>query len=144
MANENDWVFDIETKIFTIVKTRLKNTLLTTYPNLQITQQKSINAETKFPTIYITMLPSPEIGGDLVGETTNGMIVNFEVHITVSKDMGISGLRRCALAVIDNFKRLRFVVTNRGDIQGKTPDTYVMISRFRRVIGGNEEINFET
>ena len=40
---QTDWVFSIESKIYTIVKTRLLNALSTTYPTLFITQQQKLN-----------------------------------------------------------------------------------------------------
>ena len=138
----NDWVFTIETKIYTIIKTRLEKALKTTYPNLYVAQQEKINEEPKFPTVILQMLSSPEVGADLDNTTVNAMLVTWEVHITVSKAMGLSGLRKVAAEVLDNFKKLRFNTQDRGEITRETSDTYTVISRFRRVIGGNEEINF--
>lgn len=139
---DNDWVYSIESKIFTIVKTRLNTALLSTYPNLLVTQQQKLSEEPKFPTVYIQMLDSPEIGSDLDNLTINGILATFEVHITVSKAQGMSGLRKVQAAVTDNFKKLRFNMVTRGEFTRETDDTYTSISRFRRVIGGNEEINF--
>lgn len=138
----NDWVYSIESKIYTIVKTRLEKSLKTTYPNMVVTQQQKLNDDTSLPSVFIKMLDSPEVGSDLDNLTVNAMLVTFETHVTVSKDMGLSGLRAIASAVLDNFKKLRFNVGMRGEITRETTDTYTIISRFRRVIGGNEEINF--
>lgn len=139
---DNDWTYSIESKIYTIVKTRLEKALKTTYPNLYIAQQERINEEPQFPTVILQMLSSPEMGADLENLTVNAMLVTWECHITVSKAQGLSVLRKVASAVLDNFKLLRFNVLERGEITRETSDTYVLISRFRRVIGGNEEINF--
>ena len=70
---QTDWVFDIEKKIYTIIKTRLENSLKSSYPNLLITQQQKINDNTSIPTIFIKMLDSPEMGADLEGSTVNAM-----------------------------------------------------------------------
>ena len=139
---DNDWVYSVESKIYTIVKTRLENSLKTTYPSMVITQQQRLNDDTSLPSVFIKMLDSPEVGADLNNLTVNAMLVTFETHITVSKDMGLTGLRKIASAVLDNFKKLRFNVGMRGEITRETTDTYTIISRFNRVIGGNEEINF--
>lgn len=138
----NDWVYTIETKVFTIIKTRLNTALSSTYPKLLVTQQQKLNDEPQFPTVYIKMLDSPEIGSDLENTTINAMLATFEVHTIVSKAQGLSGLRKVQGAVTDNFKKLRFNMVSRGEFTGETDDTYTSISRFRRVIGGNEEINF--
>ena len=138
----NDWVFDIETKIYTIIKTRLEKALKTTYPSLYVAQQEKLNDTPQFPTVILQILSSPEIGSDLNNTTVNAMLVTWEAHITVSKAMGLSGLRKVSAEVLDNFKKLRFNTTDRGTINRETSDTYTTISRFRRVIGGNEEINF--
>lgn len=139
---DNDWVYSIESKIYTIVKTRLETALKSTYPKLLVTQQQKLNDEPSFPTVYIQMLDSPEIGSDLKNETVNAMLTTFEVHTTVSKEQGLIGLRKVQSAVTDNFKKLRFNTVTRGEFTRETNDTYTSISRFRRVIGGNEEINF--
>lgn len=144
MAIDNSWVFSIESKIYTIVKTRLDKALSATYPDLFITQQQKLNDEPHFPTIYIQMLNSPEMGADIEGSSVNAMMVTFETHVTVNKSQGLSGCRKVAGAVLDNFKKLRFNVTNRGEITRETSDNYIIVSRFRRVIGANEEIDFET
>lgn len=139
---DNDWVYSIESKIYTIVKTRLENALKSTYPKLLVTQQQKMNDEPSFPTVYLQMLDSPEVGSDLENTTINAMLTTFEVHTTVSKEQGLSGLRKIQAAVTDNFKKLRFNVVTRGEFTRETNDNYISISRFRRVIGGNEEINF--
>lgn len=139
---DNDWVFSIESKIYTIIKTRLTNALKDTYPNLLVTQQQKLNDDPSIPTVLIKMLGSPEIGSDLEGSTVNAMLVTFETHITVTKDIGLSGLRKISASVLDNFKKLRFEMSMRGELTRETTDTYTSVSRFRRVIGGNEEINF--
>ena len=139
---DNDWVYSVESKIYTIVKTRLETALKSTYPKLLVTEQKKLNDEPHFPTVYIQMLDSPEIGSDLKNETVNAMLTTFEVHTTVSKEQGLSGLRKVQAAVTDNFKKLRFNMVTRGEFTRETNDNYTSISRFRRVIGGNEEINF--
>jgi len=141
---QTDWVFSIEPKIYTIIKTRLENALKTTYPDLYITQQEKLNDETSLPTIFIKMLDSPEIGADLDNTTVNALMATFEVHITIAKngtDNGLAGMRKLASAVLENFKKLRFNVIFRGEINRETSDTYSFISRYRRVIGAEEEIN---
>ena len=139
---DNDWVYTVESKIYTIVKTRLEKALKSTYPKLLVTEQMKMNDEPAFPTVYIQMLDSPEIGSDLNNTTVNAMLVTFEVHVIASKAHGLSGLRSIQSAVTDNFKKLRFNVVTRGEFTRETNDNYTSISRFRRVIGGNEEINF--
>ena len=142
---DNDWTFDVESKIYTIVKTRLTKSWSSTYPKLLITQEQKLNNEVQLPSIFIKMLDSPEIGSDLDNLTVNAMLVTFEVKITIAKDgtnNGLTGLRKLSASVLDNFKQLRFNTVTRGEITRETSDTYTLIARFRRVIGGNEEINF--
>lgn len=139
---QTDWVFDIENKIYTIIKTRLEKSLTSDYPNLLITQQQKINDDTSLPTIFIKMLDSPEMGADLEGSTINAMLVYFETHITVTKDLGLTGLRKISAAVLDNFKKLRFQMATRGEITRESSDTYTTIARYERLIGAGQEINF--
>lgn len=141
---QSDWVFSIEPKIYTIIKTRLEKSLKTTYPNLYITQQEKLNDDTSLPAIYIKMLDSPEMGADLDNTTVNALMATFEVHITTAKsgtDNGLAGMRKIASEVLNNFKKLRFNVIFRVEINRETSDTYSFISRYRRVIGADEEIN---
>lgn len=139
-----DWVFNIESQIYTIVKTRLNKALAATYPKLLITQQQKLNDTTSLPVILIKMLDSPETGTDLEGSTINAMLVTFETHITVAKsgtNNGLTGLRKVSASVLENFKKLRFEMVMRGEIS-ETSDTYTLIARYRRVIGAGEEIDF--
>ena len=138
---QTDWVFSIESKLYTIIKTRLEKALKTTYPNLLVTQQQKMNDNTSIPTVFIKMLDSPEVGQDLDNATINAMLVYFETHITVTKDMGLTGLRKISESVLGNFKALRFNIGYCGTVR-ETSDTYTLVSRFNRVIGANEEINF--
>ena len=141
---QSDWVFSIEPKIYTIIKTRLEKSLKATYPNLYITRQEKLNDDTSLPAIYIKMLDSPEMGADLDNTTVNALMATFEVHITIAKsgtDNGLAGMRKIASEVLNNFKKLRFNVIFRGEINRETSDTYSFISRYRRVIGADEEIN---
>ena len=139
---DTDWVYTIESKIYTIIKTRLEKALKSTYPDINVTQQYKLNDEPHFPTVYIKMLDSPEIGSDLENSTINGLLTTFEVHTITNKSQGLNGLRKIQSAVTENFKKLRFNMVTRGEFNKETDDTYTSISRFRRVIGGNEEINF--
>lgn len=142
---QSDWVFNIESEIYTIVKTRLNTDLKTTYPSLLITQQQKLNDDTSLPAIFIKMLDSPEMGADLEGSTVNAMYVTFEVHITIAKDgtnNGMSGLRKIGAAVLDNFKKLRFQMSTRGEITRETSDTYSMIARYSRIVAAGQAINF--
>lgn len=141
---QTDWVFSIESKIYTIIKTRLNEALSAIYPTLMITQQQKLNDDTSLPTVFIKMLDSPEIGGDLEGATVNAMLVTFETHVTIAKEgtnMGMSGLRKISAAVLENFKKLRFQMVERGEINKETSDTYTIIARYRRVIGADNEID---
>ena len=142
---QTDWVFSIESKIYTIVKTRVENALKNTYPNLLVTQQQRLNDDPTLPSVFIKMLDSPETGADLEGSTVNAMYVTFEVHITIAKDgvnNGLSGLRKIASSVLDNFKKLRFQMANHGEITRESSDTYTTIARYERIIGAGQEINF--
>ena len=139
---QTDWVFDIENKIYTIIKTRLEKSLTSDYPNLLITQQQKMKDNTSIPTVFIKMLDSPEMGADLEGSTINAMLVYFETHITVTKDLGLTGLRKISAAVLDNFKKLRFQMATRGEITRESSDTYTTIARYERLIGAGQEINF--
>ena len=142
---QTDWVFSIESRIYTIVKTRLNRALLSTYPSLNITQEQKLNDVAQLPTIYIKMLDSPEVGSDLEGSTVNAMDVTFEVHVTIAKsgtNMGMSGLRKISAAVLENLKKLRFRMATRGELTRETSDTYTTIARFNRVIADGQEIDF--
>lgn len=131
---DNTWAIDVETVVFATVKKRAQAILNSKYPNAFWTMDNVVNAEPTFPTIYMFMT-SNEIGNDLEGEDINGISAMFQVEITVDKKQGIREGRLIAGVVMNEFKRLHFIVNQMPEFDGNTNDTKRLIFRCRRNIG---------
>ena len=60
---DNSWVFDLETRIFSIVSVKVSRKLKEKYPNIFFTLTSSPkDVITKFPTVYIHEMPGSEAG----------------------------------------------------------------------------------
>lgn len=131
------WVDDIQTKIFTIVKTKTISKLKTKYPDLNFTMDSSSITEPKFPTVYITFLAPSERGQDLIGQDVNAVNLTVQIDVLVNKAQGLTGARDVAYEVEDNFKELRFSGTM-PTFENNTTDVKRMIMRMSRIVGYND------
>ena len=135
MASDNQWAFDLETKIFSVIKSRAEGKIKEKYPNAYLTNISKATAKATFPTVYIHELPGVEIGTDLEGISINGVRETFQVDITTNTSQ--SDAKRVMSIVADEFKQMKFQITAMPEF-GDTGDTYRSTARFRRVIGAND------
>lgn len=135
MASENQWAFDLETKIFSVIKSRAEGKIKVKYPNAYVTNISKTTTKATFPTVYIHELPGAEIGADLEGISMNGIRETFQVDVTTNTSQ--SDAKRVMAIVADEFKQMRFQITAMPEF-GDTGDTYRSTARFSRVIGAND------
>lgn len=134
MADENQWAFDLETKIYSIVKSRLTSKL-TKYPNAMITNKGTSTTTAMFPTIYIHELPGAERGQDLSGQNINAISETFQVDVTTNVSQ--SDAKKVMSLVAMEFKKLRFTITTFPDLSS-SDDVYRSTMRCTRIIGAND------
>lgn len=86
MANQNQWVYDLEKLTYAIVKTRCESKLKTKYPKLKFTQEEQSDSSTaSFPTVLVQALEPIEQNEDLEGERTNTVLFTAQVTVTTNK-----------------------------------------------------------
>ena len=136
MANDN-WFVTLESKLFTIIKTRLTRNIGSKYPSLFCTTSPVTDADPVFPTVYIHELPGMEMGQDIENTGINAVLETLQIEVTTNNTM-----KECAdvaSAVILQLKALHFniialpVYSYEGNvIRG--------IIRARRMIGSDDSL----
>lgn len=106
---DNQWVFDLETNIFSNVATIAKPKLKKKYKSMNFdtaftTVEKNLDKDPVFPTIYIHEMPGLERGADLEGTSVNAVQETIQVDvITNTKQSDAKGI----MAILaDAFKQM--------------------------------------
>lgn len=128
---------DIEEIVYNKIKTTYPASLIAQYPDIKFTTRDRDLVNPKFPLVYIRLLPSSEIGGDLGGDSTNGIDATFEVQVIdnagqLRAKTIINEVTKIMKAMC--FRVIRFPTFDNGD------STYRSISRYQRIIGANDTI----
>lgn len=140
---ENQWVFDLETNIFSNVVTIAKPKLKKKYKSMNFdtaftTVEKNLDKAPVFPTIYIHEMPGLERGADLEGTSVNAVQETIQVDvITNTKQSDAKGI----MAILaDAFKQMRFQITAMPEFKNDSEKNFRSVARFRRIIGANDRL----
>ena len=140
---DNQWVFDLETNIFSNVVTIAKPKLQKKYKSMNFeaaftTVEKNLDKDPVFPTIYIHELPGVEKGQVLDGASINAVQETIQVDvITNTKQSDAKGI----LAIIsETFKKMQFQIISMPEFKNDNEKRFRSTARFRRVIGSNERL----
>lgn len=135
MSFDNFWVFDLEDKIFTVVKTKCKKALIDDFPKITFTTSDLNENTTVLPCVYIHELQGKEIGNDLENQTINAVMETLQVEVftNTSKD----DAKYIISVVAEVFKEMRFSIVGMPIFDNQ--DTkYRCVMRVRRVVGNND------
>lgn len=135
MISVNQWAYDLEKKIFSIVKSRAYEKLKSKYPSVYITDIKKNTSKAVFPTVYIHELPGVEKASDLEGFSINAVQETFQIDVITNTSQ--NDANKVMAIVADEFKRLCFKVTAMPEFDG-TGETYRSTMRVRRIISAND------
>lgn len=140
---DNQWVFDLETNIFSNVTTIAKAKLQKKYKRMNFdaaftTVEKNLDKDPVFPTIYIHEMPGLERGADLEGTSVNAVQETIQVDvITNTKQSDAKGI----MAILaDAFKQMRFQITAMPEFKNDSEKNFRSVARFRRIIGANDRL----
>jgi len=134
------WIYKLENRIYTIVKTRTTK-VLSKYPDLNFTQDPEPDDTTPhFPTVFFTFLPSAEMGRTIEGSSINAIMSTIEVQVTSSKTQGLTVARTVSWEVVEQLKALRYEVVLSPKVIPTGNDTCEVVFRMRRMIGANDKI----
>ena len=137
MASENSWAYDIETTIYSIVKSKTYSEIQKKYPSLLFTDKGQSDSSPVFPTVYIHMLAPSEQGRTIDGQAINGLLVTVQVDVTTNTSG--SDARWVMSKIAEVFKELRFNGQSMPELT-YTDKIYRSTARFRRVIGANDRL----
>ena len=131
------WFAEIESKVYTIVKTRMMKKYKERYPTMDFVSVGENRVPKKSPTIYLHEIDSPEMANTLQNDVVNMVRENIEceVYATNREDCHmVSALLR------GEMKALGFSI-----IQQSPPLTddswWRCVMRFYRPIGGSDVID---
>lgn len=140
---DNQWVFDLETNIFSNVVTISKPKLKKKYKSMNFdtaftTVEKNLDKDPVFPTIYIHEMPGLERGADLECASVNAVQETIQVDvITNTKQSDAKGI----MAILaDAFKQMRFQITAMPEFKNDSEKKFRSVARFRRIIGANDRL----
>lgn len=132
-----NWTVDLDSIIFTRIKSGLTKTFGTEYKNMYITNSDKTLTTAKFPTIYIHPMSNVELGNTLDGTSINGVMYTIQCEVTVTESQ--SQAKTIMAELLNIVKAMRFEIIAMPEVTS-TDDTYRAVARFRRAIGANNTI----
>lgn len=128
---------DLETTIFSAVKTKLLARLGTTYPNIYVTNSDKTLSTPVFPTVFIRELSGVEQGTTLEGDSVNAVLETVQVDVTSNTSQ--RDAKKVMMTVSEIFKEMKFNINAMPEFNNDG-DIYRSVARFRRVIGANDSL----
>ena len=102
----DSWYAEIESKVYTIVKTRMLKKHKSKYPNMEFTTDIENNTPKVFPTIYLHQISQSETAQDFSYKHINMVNASFEVWVITNTSK--EDTRKISAYVIDEMKSLAF------------------------------------
>lgn len=137
------WASERRNEIYTLIKHRAKNNLVTKYPDIYFTQDDEQIVETQLPTVYINSLSGTEIARTIEGKTTNGFLFDYEIKVTVGKKQGQLAAEEVIWEVCSQFKKMGFwYLQSPSFIRSNNAAVQQIVARMRRNICANDRIQY--
>lgn len=125
----NDWYSGLESKIYTYIKTKLKDNKAVSVS----CDENSTNL--KFPCVLVKEADGYEQGADLEGSTINALM--YTIQITVTSNVSKSEATKIMASVIPHMKSLRFYMVSMPIVL-QDANKYYSVARFRRLVGSGD------
>lgn len=127
-----EWVFELEEKIYTLIKTRSEKRLKSKYPNISFTtSDKASGKGTSYPIVYLHSVNGFEAGKDLEGKDING--VYFSMMVEVFSNNSKEDCSKVSAVIVDEFKEMSFSI-------GTLPEQNNIGNVYRKVFTANRYI----
>lgn len=134
----SEWIFDMETKVFSRINNKILSKLKKTYPKIKVTMESQSNTPSTFPTIYLHFLGGLEQAETLSGKDINAVLTTIQFEITVNESYTLADARKITSEVLKILKKLRFSIISLPEQQNVTVGTIRMVGRARRLIGSQD------
>ncbi len=129
-------LYNLETQVFSLIKTNFSPKIKEKYKDLNFTTvDKSVSEKSKFPTSYIRMLESPEIGETLDGTNINGVNATFQIEVTDNQSQARAD--EVSREILKIMKSMQFKSVG-VPFHDNSDNAYRTVSRYRRPIGGGD------
>lgn len=125
----------LETQIFSLIKAKFSTKIKEKYKDLNFTTSDKSSTKAKFPTVYIHMIDSQEVGSDLEGTSIPGVSAAFQVD--VSDNQNNSRTDEVAKEILRVMKSMRFKPAPMP-MHNNSGDVYITTARYKRVIGDGD------
>lgn len=125
----------IETQVFSLIKAKFSTKIKEKYKDLNFTTSDRSSTKPKFPTVYIHLLESPEIGSTLEGTEIPGINATFQIDVTDNQSQARAD--EVAKEVLRIMKTMRFKSAGMP-FHDNSGDTYRTVGRYRRPIGAGD------
>ena len=129
------WISDIESNVFSRIKTEGTIALRKKYPNIFFTAEEESDDNPVFPTVYVQELSGLEQGRDIESSEINAVLSSFQVDVSDNKEK--ANAKAVMSQVIKTMKAMRFEVIGTPTYR-KINGVYIGTARFRRTIGKND------
>ena len=135
MTVTKPWWAELESRLFTLYKSRIGKVLKEKFPKLYCTASPMTKAASQFPTAYFRMVDWIEQGNDLVNKDVNGILATVQVDVIAN-----TSLNDCKEVVYETaniMKSLSFSIIGMP-VYSAQNNLYTGVIRFRRMIGGSD------
>lgn len=132
---DNSWIFNIETYVFTILKTEGKKKLQSKFPNINFTTSNKVSGTPIYPTVYIHENEGMEKGMDLENCTINAVLENIQVEVIT--DTSRNDCKKIASVLTDILKGMYFNISALPTFE-EGGSYYRLIMRCSRTFGNDE------
>lgn len=133
------WTSIIKSKVFTNVQRKGRERLLKTYPGITFTTSSKVSTKPKFPTVFIRKMQGTARGQTLEDSKVNAILSVFQVEVTTNTNQ--EDAEKVADVIADIMISMGYDMIGEPFPDDST-DVYRNISRWQRVIGYNDILDF--
>lgn len=138
MATTKPWWAILESRLFTKFENRLKTAIGSKFPKLYCTSSPMTKAASQFPTAYFHMVDWMEAGNDLDNTEVSAILATLQVDVYANTSL--TDCQTVVLETINIMKSMRFSIIGMPTYGSASNNVYTGVVRFRRYIGGGEDI----
>lgn len=137
MTVTKPWWASLESRMFTIYQTKLRNSLSEKCPKLHCTASPMTKSASQFPTAYFRMVDWIESGNDIQNVDTNAILATLQIDVITNTSL--DDCKEVIFETINIMKSMRFNIIGMP-VYSASNNLYTGIVRCRRYIGGGETV----